>query len=550
MRPLRGFARAALSPLRVQQLWCLAVAMMLAMPAVAAVANDVPAAVASGVEFERSKQWLDAIEHYEKSLKKWPESKELQYGLRRSKIHFSIERRYSDGSFDRKLLAKSRSEALATFDEVLNQVRQNYVDNVSATSFVAHGTESLYLALANERFLKRNASRATPEQVAHVRATLRDKYWNKPLTNDAAARTTVSEVCDAASTAGIPPAAVVMEYVFGGCNALDDYSSFLSPDRLDDLYGNIEGEFVGLGIEMKAVSGEGLLLMHVLPESPAAEGGLRKTDRIVMIDGADCRNMTTDEAAKLLRGPANSRVKLRVQRTNDDRPWEGIFARRAVQVKSIPVAKIVDEANGIAYLQMTGFQKTSAQEMDEALAKLQRQGMKALIWDLRGNPGGLLTAAVEVLDRFLQDGVIVSTKGRSQDQNWTYSAHRSGTLDVPLVLLVDGDSASASEIVAGAVKDHRRGTIIGRQTFGKWSVQSIFPLREQTGLRLTTAKFYSPNGHTLGKIGVRPDVVIDLPESAGPLAKSGRHEADEANPESDPDLKAGIDSLRRQFAGR
>lgn len=507
-------------------------------------------AVSSGVALERSRQWLEAIEHYESSLKKFPESKDLQYGLRRSKIHFAIERRYADSSFDRKLLPKSRSEALATFDEVLQQVRTNYVDTVTPTSFVAHGTESLYIALSNERFLSRNASSVSREQIGELRGILRDRFWNKQIASDAAAKSTVAEVCDiATSTAGLQPGAIVMEYVFGGCNSLDDYSSFLTPDRLDDLYGNIEGEFVGLGIEMKNEMGKGLLLVHVLPESPAEEGGLKKGDHIVMIEGADCRNMTTDEAARLLRGPSNSRVKLRVERPNDDRTWEGTFLRRAVQVKSIPVAKIVDPANGIGYIQMTGFQKNSAQELDEALARLQKQGMKSLIWDLRGNPGGLLTAAVEVLDRFVNEGVLVSTKGRSQDQNWTYSAHRSVKVNVPLVLLVDGDSASASEIVAGAVKDHHRGTIVGRQTFGKWSVQSIFPLREQTGLRLTTAKFYSPHGHTLGKIGVRPDVVIDLASADG-RRKTSYRGGKETEDEDDADLQAGINVLKGRQASR
>jgi carboxyl-terminal processing protease len=512
--------------------------------------TDATAAVASGVEFERSRQWLEAIEIYESSLKQWPDSKDLQYGLRRSKAHFSIERRYADGSFDRQLLSKSKPEALSTFDDLLQQVRSNYVDSVSATSFVAHGTESLYLALANDRFLARNLPNADRDRIGEVRAILRDRYWNKPLANDSAAHTTVSEICDIASSKlSLRPGAVVMEYVFGGCNALDDYSCFLTPDRLDDLYGNIEGEFVGLGIEMKSESGKGMLLANVLPESPAAEGGLRKGDFIVMIDGSDCRAMTTDEAAKLLRGPANSRVKLRVEREEAESPLEGMFVRRAVHVKSIPVAKIVDETNGIGYIQMTGFQKTSAQELDEALVKLKGQGMKALIWDVRGNPGGLLTAAVEVLDRFVNDGVLVSTKGRSSDQNWTYSAHRTAKYNIPLVLLVDGDSASASEIVAGALKDHRRGTIVGRQSFGKWSVQSIFPLREQTGLRLTTAKFYSPHGHTLGKIGVRPDVVIDQTESTGGR-KAAYRGGSEPGDSADPDVDAGINVLRRQLASR
>ena len=379
---------------------------------------DDRSAVNAGVELERSRQWLSAIEHYEKAVKQFPENQELQYGLRRSKIHFGIERRYNDTSFDGGLLRLPRQEAMQLYDAVFEQIRADYVEPLSATSFVAHGTESLYLALANEDFVKRNLPRADPNRVNQLRRVLRDQAWNKPVANSAAARQVVEEICNLSqSTVGLNAGAVVMEFLFGGCNALDDYSNFLTQNRLDDLYGNIEGEFVGLGIEMKAETGKGMLLVNVLPESPASEGGLLPGDHIINIDGVDCRNQSTDEAAKMLRGLSGSRVKLQVRRPGSDRVHEGVFARRAVHVKSIPVAKIIDEQNGIGYMQMTGFQKSSAQELDEALASLRRQGMKALIWDLRGNPGGLLTAAVEVLDRFLDDGVIVSTRGRASDQN-------------------------------------------------------------------------------------------------------------------------------------
>ncbi|MGH7127087.1 MAG: S41 family peptidase, partial [Planctomycetaceae bacterium] len=169
------------------------------------------------------------------------------------------------------------------------------------------------------------------------------------------------------------------------------------------------------------------------------------------------------------------------------------------------------------------------------------------IFDLRGNPGGLLTAAVEVLDRFIDSGVLVSTRGRSADQNWTYSAHRSGTHQLPLVLLVDADSASASEIVAGAVRDYRRGTIVGRKTYGKWSVQSIFTIRGATGLKLTTARFYSPHNHTFGDVGIKPDVVVALPETHETLYRGA---FDTPDPATDADLRAGMDVLRQAVTRR
>lgn len=506
--------------------------------------NDARSAIRSGAEMERSGRWIDAIEHYKSALKQWPDNKQLQYGLRRSKIHFGIERRYTDASFETDLLRKSSGEALTLLSDVMAEVQTYYVEPVSSTSYIAHGTESLYFALANDKFLQTNLANADPSQIDRLRTLLRERYWNKPVADRSDAQQTVSEVSRLAdSVVGLSPTAVVMEYVFGGCNALDDYSSFLTPNRMDDLYGNIEGEFVGLGIEIQSETGRGLLLVNVLPDSPAREAGLFQGDHIVGINGVDCRDLTTDEGARLLRGPVGSRVRLSVQEPADGGVRDRTIVRRPVKVKSIPVAEMVDREHGIGYIEMTGFQKTSVSELDDALRKLRRQGMRALIWDLRGNPGGLLTAAAEVLDRFIDQGVLVTTKGRTADQNWTYTAHRSGTSALPLVLLVDGDSASASEIVAGAIHDHRRGAIVGRKTFGKWSVQSLF---EETGLRLTTAKFYSPSGQSYNHIGLEPDVAVTAAAKhstyfRGPVA---------GTLDSDPDLQKGVELLKSRISQR
>jgi carboxyl-terminal processing protease len=256
--------------------------------------------------------------------------------------------------------------------------------------------------------------------------------------------------------------------------------------------------------------------------------------------------MSTDEAASLLQGTAGSRLQLTLANPSTSRERQTTLIRRAVKVKSIPVAKIIDRANGIGYLRMTGFQKNTTEELDAALLKLNREGMRALIWDVRGNPGGLLTAAVEVLDRFISEGVLVSTQGRTADQNSTYSAQAQGTWKMPLVLLTDGDSASASEIVAGAIHDHHRGTIVGRKTYGKWSVQSILPGHAESGFRLTTAKFYSPSGQTYGKIGIKPDINVPEPE----VAASGYRGRRSETVDDDSDIQAGLDVLRKQMAKR
>ncbi|QDT97751.1 S41 family peptidase [Gimesia aquarii] len=502
-------------------------------------------AIAKGEEFEQTRQWIKAIEHYESALKKWPENNNIKYGLRRAKIHFGIDRRYTDDSFSKVLLSQSRREAFILFDEILSKIQSHFVDPLSTTSYVAHGTESLYLALANDQFTKAHLSNVQPAKIRTVRRILREKYWNKQVSSHHGAHQLINEVCDLSyQYLQLRDTAVISEYMFGGCNALDDYSSFLTPERLGDLYDNIEGEFVGVGIEMKAEIGEGMLLINVLPDSPAERGGVLPGDHIVSIDQTDCRNMTTDQAANLLRGPSGSQVVLELESPDGGATRVARVTRKAVQVKSFPIVKMLDQDNGIAYIKMTGFQKTSASELDAALKKLHGQGMRSLIWDVRGNPGGLLSAAVEVLDRFLEEGTLVSTRGRVSDQNWSYSAHRPGTWKIPLVLLVDENSASASEIVAGALTDHRRATVIGRKTYGKWSVQSIFPIRGSTGLRLTTAKFYSPQGNTYGKIGIEPKITVEKDELQTAMYGATR----EQRLAADSDIKRGLQILQRQYA--
>lgn len=511
--------------------------------------DDEQSVIQEGNDYRSKREWAKAIEFYEKSIKSFPESELLKQGLRQSKVHYSIQRRYADKSFVDTMLTLSRSEALIYLDDVLEKVRHYYVDSVSATNFIAHGTESLYFGLNNDKFLERNLPYGESARIASVRRTLREQYWNKPTTGADGARRVVLDLCELTQRElSLSPSAVIMEFVFGGCNSLDDYSSYLTPGKLGDLYNNIDGEFVGIGIEMKAESGKGLLLVNVIPESPASEGGALAGDWIVAIEGRDCRKLSTEEAANLLQGAPNSRIRLTLADPNSGEERSATMTRRAVKVKSIPVVKMIDRTNRIGYIRMTGFQKNTAEELDAAMAKLRKEGMQALIWDVRSNPGGLLTSAVEVLDRFMSNGVLVSTRGRVADQNTIYSARDEvSDWSGPLVLLVDGDSASASEIVAGAVHDHHRGTIVGRKTYGKWSVQSILPGHAETGFRLTTAKFYSPNGNTYGKVGIQPDVKVTTEDSERKAVQRNR-QRDQID--DDRDIEAGIETLRKQLARR
>lgn len=506
---------------------------------------DAAEALHAGEELENTRQWVDAIGLYEAALDRFKDDESLKYALRRTRVHFGIDRRYTDRSFEEKLMKKGRSEALDLFDEILSRVQYEYVEQVSATRFVAHGTESLYMALRNEKFLSRNVKPGREDAVNRVRQSLINDFWNRRIENRIEARSAITAVCDMCQKElGLSGTCVVMEYVFGGCNSLDEYSNFLTPDRYNDLFGNIQGELVGIGIEMKAVKGKGMHLVNVLLDSPAEQGGLQPGDYIVGVDGHDVRDLSTDDAAKLLRGTSGSRVKLTFETPNGSEKSND-FVRQRVQIRSVTRAVILDDVQGIGYIRMEGFQDNTAEELDEALRTLERQGMRALIWDLRGNPGGLLETAAAVIDRFIDQGTIVSTRGRSVEQNQTFRAHGNNVRRYPLALVVDENSASASEIVAGAIKDHHRGTIVGRKTYGKWSVQSIIRLPDETGLKITTAKFYSPDDHNYAGKGLEPDVAVPPPQDLQVTYFRGKT-SDEIS--QDPDIAQALDILGKRLS--
>jgi carboxyl-terminal processing protease len=229
------------------------------------------------------------------------------------------------------------------------------------------------------------------------------------------------------------------------------------------------------------------------------------------------------------------------------------LTRRRVEVPSVDQVKIIDQQYGIGYFKLTSFQKTTSRDVDAALWKLHDQGMKYLIIDLRGNPGGLLKAAVDVADKFVFEGLIVSTRGRSPREDFDHRGEQAGTWRVPLVVLIDHDSASASEILAGAIRDHKRGTVVGVTSYGKGSVQGIFPLTAaNVGVRLTTAKWYTPSGQAISGQGVAPDVAVQIaakPVDGLPPLDSATSEP-AAAPPADAILQAGLQVARSQYVTR
>lgn len=498
------------------------------------------AALRRGVEFESARRWGEALAHYEDALREFPSHAEIARHHKLAKTNYSIVRRYNDSSF-RASLKMPRDEVLDLYDEVLQKVQTHYVGEVDWNQLVHEGTEALLVAMTNQTFVHDNLRIVPTERIDRFRNDLHQHVDSQKVTDRSAA----VEAVRVAARLGehhlrLSPAVVVLEYVQGAISFLDDYSTYLTADQLTDLYSQIDGNFVGLGIELQASDGM-LVIVKVIPGSPAANGGLRPDDRIVAVDGTATEGMSTEKAASLLQGLEGSVVEVSVQA-----PGEAVrrvrIRRQKIEVPSVDRVRIVDENNGVGYLRLTSFQKTTPKELDDALWQLHRQGMRSLIIDLRGNPGGLLTTSVEVADRFISSGRIVSTRGRSLDQNWSYSAHRAGTWGMRLVVLIDRDSASASEIFSGAIRDHHRGSIVGQQSYGKGSVQSIFTLNHAgSGLRLTTARFYSPLGRPFCKVGVSPDIAVQ--QTAKPVA--GKL----LTPREDPVLAEGI-RVARQTATR
>ncbi len=510
-------------------------------PELTAELNDI---VATGSKLESQRRWGEALSLYEDEVRKNPAITQLSTRIDLAKIHYDLGRRYADGSFRRTIGQLDESRALDLYNEVLLKIYSHYVQEPDWQHMLTRGTLDLEVALAEPSFAGSNQLQAAPDTVMDFRRRLHALTDNRAVHDRDELKTVVASAAHLArAELGISPTAVILEYTAGAAGGLDEYSTFLTPDQLNDLYSQIDGNFVGLGVELKAAE-NALLIVNVIHGSPAERAGIKPGDRLTAVAGRFTRDLTTDQAAELLQGEEGTTVELQAVTANDP-PRRVVVRREHVDVPSVDDVKIIDPDNGVGYFKLTCFQKTTSRDMDTALWKLYRQGMKTLIIDLRGNPGGLLTAAVDVGDKFIDQGRIVSTEGRSQQENYVYSARGSGAWRVPLVVLIDGDSASASEIFAGAIRDHHRGVIVGVKSYGKGSVQGIFPLNiAGTGMRLTTAKFYSPNHLAFVHVGVMPDIVVH--EAAKPITGQGQAAVALHGTKSDAILSAGLQAARSQ----
>jgi carboxyl-terminal processing protease len=296
--------------------------------------------------------------------------------------------------------------------------------------------------------------------------------------------------------------------VGGMLSSLDPHSAYLTPEHYKDLQMDTQGRFGGLGIEITVKNGV-LTVVSPIEDTPAFKAGVKPGDMIFKIEDEFTKDMTLVDAVKRMRGLPGTKINISIKREGVPELIDFSLVRDTIRVQSVR-SRVLD--TGYGYIRLAQFQERSDRDVQRALEKLtaEKGGLKGLVLDLRNNPGGLLTQAVRVSDLFLESGMIVYTEGRIESQKQKYFAQKNGSwMDFPIVVLVNAGSASASEIVAGALQDHKRAIVLGMKTFGKGSVQTILPLDDNSALRLTTARYFTPKGRSIQASGIVPDIAVD-----------------------------------------
>ena len=315
----------------------------------------------------------------------------------------------------------------------------------------------------------------------------------------------------------------------GMLKTLDPHTSYLPPEAFKQMKVETSGRFGGLGIEITVRKGI-LTVVTPIEDTPAFKAGIKAGDRIIKIEDESTLDMTLSEAVERLRGKINTEVTITIFREGLEEPLVVTLVRANINVKSVK-SKIYE--GNIGYVRIRSFSKTTSRDLDKALEEFRTKQVKKLVLDLRNNPGGLLNQAVEVSDRFLKpENLIVYTQGRTEEQNMRFTTHdRVQRVAYPMIILVNGGSASASEIVAGALQDSSRAIILGTQTFGKGSVQTIIPLSDGSALRLTTARYYTPSGRVIQENGIIPDIIVEVPVISSKNNEENAENDEETNKE-------------------
>lgn len=433
------------------------------------------------------------------------------------KINQEITARYSNPVTLRALNAMSAEQAANLFAEVSRKIDERHLQPSTYDLRVRRALRNLSIALDNDAFvggLRISGDSFRTDSFRDLLGRMADSMRVRDYQDAQTAMTTLMK--QAQTIPGMTASVVGFEFANASLDTLDKFSGIEPAEPIaargadvakETRSAALEEEIVGVGVEVKLHS-EGLLVMKTLRGGPAAEAGIQSGDIIIAINRQELAGMPMAQSVDLMKGSSGSTMQVRIYRAEKgERDFS--LVRRKVRVWTVNDTRLL-EGSDIGYLSLSRFSQNSTAELDQALMDLHNQGMKSLIIDLRGNPGGLLTTCVEVSDRFLACGTIVSTKGRLSSDNMLEEARYERTWSQPLVVLVDHDSASASEIFAAAIQENERGVVVGTKSYGKGTVQTHFPLESISGnLRLTTAKFYSPNGRPMAGEGVTPDVTVD-----------------------------------------
>jgi carboxyl-terminal processing protease len=475
---------------------------------------------------EKLSEWSAAAEKYEELLR-------LDRGLAfaRERRQYCLRRfhqvvRMRDGSYQREVLGRKYPEAVRLYEIVLHNLLNNALDKdkVSAGVLFRSGLEEFRFALSSPEFCAGHLDGLDPDQTRPLRSQLQAYHGGNHTMTFSQAVEAVREVAMKSKNhfPNLNATTVVMEFLCGACLAMDDYTAYLTPRQLRELCATLKGQSVGIGIRL-TVRDQKIVVADVLPDSPAAQTlpPLVRGEQIVGIDKKSTQDMAPEAAMELLEGDEGTPVELVVAS-----PAGGV---RIVVLRRRPLfmPSVHHEALGdVGYLKIHCFQESTAQEFDANLSELLKADCKALVLDLRGNPGGLLDVAVDIAKRFLPTGVIVSTQHQDPKASKVFRADNSMPLTMPVVVLVDGETASAAEVLAGALKENHRAKIVGQTTYGKGCSQGLLKLPAEGelrlptawsspgsagGVRITIARFYSPTGQPYSGRGVEPDLPAEGP---------------------------------------
>jgi carboxyl-terminal processing protease len=467
--------------------------------------------------------WAEACRWYDEILRRDRDQPAVRKAYQRCLRRYQLVRRHRDDSYRQLLTRLTPTQALDVYEQVLATVAAAYVDRGKAqfSSLFQEGVQELRYALQENLFVQEHFA-GVPSDIMSAFRERADSWSDHKVASGREAREQVLALVRAGQEVGLPPRSgtvtvIALEFACGACNALDEYTLFLTPAAYSDTQPPPRARSASVGMDLSLMD-DHLVISRVYPRGPAREAGILRHDRLLKINGESVSALSPEAAAERLRGEADTIVKLEILTPGqvDSRVVE--LARRAVTAPSVEfemqtAMTDTSEMVPIGILRILSFEENTVQEVKEALASLQTDGMRVLILDLRGNPGGLFKSAVHVAALFLGDVVVVITQSpHAEYHNKSHRYHVPNPVEVPMVVLIDGETASAAEVLAGALKEHRRATLVGQTTLGKGSIQCLIPLdrppldKTPGGIRITVARIYSPTAQPYSGVGISPDV--------------------------------------------